>query len=163
MKFLDEIMKGYLDYAAKQIEDDLKARGIPWKFEFTHEQFEMYRQSVKLNEVPIVSYVRVKDPLNDPNELPSGSYLLVMASVLAFGRKQTAIVRCIFERDDMRLNLRIVGPVEVLETDYFPEEEKESGQVQLPDWVRTFLHQIIGMLILDAVRLILKKIFGLDP
>jgi hypothetical protein len=159
MEFLDEMLKGFLDYAAKQIEDELNARGIPWPFKFTHEHFMIYKQSVKLNEIPTIFYTRVKDS----SELSSGSYLLIMASVLAFGREQTAIVRCVFEKSDMQLDLEMISPVEVLETDYFPEEEREDGVVQLPSWVRTLLHQIIGMLILEAIRIALKKLLRLDP
>lgn len=169
MSLLDDELKQLLDDAAKHVTEELIVkRGFPkpWaEFKFTHEEFKIHKQYIEIKEgIPLVFYrpINAKDALN---ELTNGSYLLLIASVLAFGRRQTALVRCLLKRNET-FALEIVAPVEVIETDYFPSEEvekKKEGLVKLPDWIRILLHQIVGALIAESVRIALKWLLKLDP
>lgn len=73
--------------------------------------------------IPVIEY----RPVKRLADIASKSYLLIIASVEVFDRKQVALVRCIVNKENEHLVLkRTKEPVEILETEHFPEEEVEK-------------------------------------
>jgi len=154
---LEEKIKEDLDKIAKGMEKTVERYFPGAKFRFTHEEYWIYKRTISIeNGFPITDYSRV----SDLSELTSKSYLLVIASVKAFNRKQIALVRCSVQEEDGKLGLiRTDEPVEVLDTEFSHEEEaekKEKGLVNLPRWVSEYQHEIIGLMITIVTDVALK-------
>lgn len=154
-----KILVKYLDEAARKIEDTLRPYFPGIKFRFTHDEFSIHKQVLHANGyIPIIKY----RPVKKLADITPKSYLLIIASVEVFDRKQVALVRCIVNKENEHLVLkRTREPVEILETEHFPEEEvekKKGGLVRLPNIVREYQHEIVGALIATALNIALKML-----